>query len=297
MVSWIPSIAYPPAQDGYWSPVTSTLNWCEEVGEPRLRVCCMTLTLNTQDYYATQYSAEIINTLTNLLFIYLAFKGIISCLKHGHDNIFMASFAGYMAVGTGSFLFHSTLKCTMILVTYIHICRFPANTTRTRSYAARGRTLHDLHDVSNVLCNLLLLEVAAIQHSVGNWVDIFICIHHAVLPLPTRSRLPSERLRTSHHSRGVPLYLRDGSEPSSVTTEEENGIRGPQGSANDYSRKRYLTISGSPRSTHPDHNVVDDCLRYFYLSWWVRSMDYRQRVLFDITKLAKNHWTALGHIA
>lgn len=30
MPSWLPSITYPPAGDGYWSPVTSTINWCEE---------------------------------------------------------------------------------------------------------------------------------------------------------------------------------------------------------------------------------------------------------------------------
>lgn len=27
----LPSFPYPPSKDGYWSPVTSTLNWCEEV--------------------------------------------------------------------------------------------------------------------------------------------------------------------------------------------------------------------------------------------------------------------------
>jgi hypothetical protein len=26
----LPSVEYPPAQEGRWSPVTSTLNWCEE---------------------------------------------------------------------------------------------------------------------------------------------------------------------------------------------------------------------------------------------------------------------------
>jgi hypothetical protein len=31
MASLLPSIPYPPSQEGYWSPVTSTLNWCEEV--------------------------------------------------------------------------------------------------------------------------------------------------------------------------------------------------------------------------------------------------------------------------
>ncbi|KAF2145466.1 uncharacterized protein K452DRAFT_324447 [Aplosporella prunicola CBS 121167] len=98
MPSWLPSIPYPPAGDGYWSPVTSTLNWCEE------------------DYYATIYSAEIVNTLTNLLFVYLAFKGMANCVRNDHDSIFLITFAGYLVVGTGSFLFHSTLKYPMQLV-------------------------------------------------------------------------------------------------------------------------------------------------------------------------------------
>lgn len=59
----------------------------------------------------TQYSAEIINTLTNLLFMYLAAKGIRNCLKNGHDTVFLVAFIGYLLVGTGSFLFHATLKC------------------------------------------------------------------------------------------------------------------------------------------------------------------------------------------
>lgn len=29
--SQLPSIPYPPAQEGAWSPVTSTIDWCEEV--------------------------------------------------------------------------------------------------------------------------------------------------------------------------------------------------------------------------------------------------------------------------
>ncbi|KAF2722653.1 alkaline phytoceramidase [Polychaeton citri CBS 116435] len=98
---WLPSIAYPPPQPqgyGFWAPVTSTLNWCEE------------------DYYATPYSAEVVNTFTNLLFMYLAFKGITNCLKHGHDTIFVVTFFGYLIVGSGSFAFHATLKYPMQLV-------------------------------------------------------------------------------------------------------------------------------------------------------------------------------------
>ena len=56
------------------------------------------------------------NTFTNLLFIYLAFAGIRSCRKYGHDTIFLVSYVGYALVGSGSFLFHATLKCTLLLL-------------------------------------------------------------------------------------------------------------------------------------------------------------------------------------
>jgi dihydroceramidase len=98
LISWLPSLPYPPEQDGYWSPVTSTLDWCEE------------------NYVVTSYAAEIINTLSNLLFMYLANKGIRNCLKHGHDTVFLVAFIGYVLVGTGSFLFHATLKYPWQLV-------------------------------------------------------------------------------------------------------------------------------------------------------------------------------------
>lgn len=98
MPSWLPSIPYPPEKEGYWAPITSTLDWCEE------------------NYYATRYSAEIVNSLTNLLFMYLAFKGMLNCWKNGHDRIFFITFFGYLLVGSGSFAFHSTLKYPMQLV-------------------------------------------------------------------------------------------------------------------------------------------------------------------------------------
>lgn len=65
-----------------------------------------------QDYYATVYAAEIVNTITNCLFLWLGTKGILSCRKNGHDGIFQIALLGYLAVGLGSFLFHATLKCT-----------------------------------------------------------------------------------------------------------------------------------------------------------------------------------------
>lgn len=50
-------------------------------------------------------------TLTNLMFIWLGFKGIRDCLKYSHPTIFVIAFVGYMVVGVGSTFFHASLKC------------------------------------------------------------------------------------------------------------------------------------------------------------------------------------------
>lgn len=97
MASYL-SFPYPPAGAGYWGEVTSTINWCEE------------------DYYATPYSAEIINTLTNIWFMYLAWKGISSCLRNSYDRVFLYGFLSYLMIGLGSFFFHSSLKYSMQLL-------------------------------------------------------------------------------------------------------------------------------------------------------------------------------------
>ncbi|KAJ5280972.1 hypothetical protein N7478_006344 [Penicillium angulare] len=76
----IPHIPYPSSKPGFWSPVTSTLNWCEE------------------DYYATVYAAEIVNTLTNLLFMWLGIKGIMSCRRNQHAQVFQVALVGYLVL-------------------------------------------------------------------------------------------------------------------------------------------------------------------------------------------------------
>ena len=37
-----------------------------------------------------------------------------NCIKEGHDPIFFITFLGLLAVGVGSFLFHSTLWCMRV---------------------------------------------------------------------------------------------------------------------------------------------------------------------------------------
>jgi dihydroceramidase len=83
---------------GYWSPITSTVDWCE---------------LN---YEVTHYVAEFVNTLTNVSFLFLGLIGIYSCYKTRAETRFYLCLLSYMLVGLGSFLFHGTLYYEMQLL-------------------------------------------------------------------------------------------------------------------------------------------------------------------------------------
>ncbi|CZT46357.1 related to alkaline dihydroceramidase Ydc1 [Rhynchosporium secalis] len=135
-MSFLPSIPYPPASGGdgdgngygYWSPVTSTLNWCEE------------------DYYLTTYAAEVVNSCTNLIFVFLAYKGIASCVRYGHDRVFLLGFMSYLMIGLGSIAFHMTLKYPMQLLDELAMIY----TTSIMFYAIFS------HNRSPFACTLLL---------------------------------------------------------------------------------------------------------------------------------------------
>ena len=67
--------------------------------------------LTAQDYNVTKYCAEFVNTMTNLMFLYLGFRGIRDCIRYQHPPVFVVAFIGYIIVGLGSIAFHMTLKC------------------------------------------------------------------------------------------------------------------------------------------------------------------------------------------
>ncbi|SPQ19336.1 c804d4db-4c73-4ac4-840f-b0914149d89c [Thermothielavioides terrestris] len=90
-------IPYRESRDGFWGEQTSTLNWCEE------------------DYNITFYCAEVVNTLTNLVFMYLGLKGLRNVLAYSHSRVFILVYLGYLVVGLGSMAFHTTLKYEMQL--------------------------------------------------------------------------------------------------------------------------------------------------------------------------------------
>ncbi|KAI1350169.1 alkaline dihydroceramidase [Xylaria sp. FL0043] len=92
------SFPYHEPRPGFWGEKTVTLNFCEE------------------DYVMSYYCAEVCNTISNALFLWLGVRGIKGCIKYGHSPIFFVTFIGYIIVGCGSTLFHATLKYPMQLV-------------------------------------------------------------------------------------------------------------------------------------------------------------------------------------
>lgn len=50
------------------------------------------------------------------MFWYCAWEGMKSCRKNGHDTVFAVAYFGYLLVGFGSFMFHTTLKYPWQLV-------------------------------------------------------------------------------------------------------------------------------------------------------------------------------------
>ncbi|CAE6459164.1 unnamed protein product [Rhizoctonia solani] len=84
---------------GFWGNHTSTIDWCEN------------------NYVHTRFIAETYNTLSNVPFVVLAVVGAVAVLQPNggfrplpHARRFMLMHALLALVGTGSFVFHATLK-------------------------------------------------------------------------------------------------------------------------------------------------------------------------------------------
>ncbi|VEU19807.1 DEKNAAC100706 [Brettanomyces naardenensis] len=81
----------PEAEFGYWGPVTSTIDWCEE------------------NYLFSPYIAEMINSLTNIAFVLLAMHNLYTVVQNNHGWLYIFTCIGFAFVGVGSFLFHMSL--------------------------------------------------------------------------------------------------------------------------------------------------------------------------------------------
>ncbi|ODV93584.1 hypothetical protein PACTADRAFT_35346 [Pachysolen tannophilus NRRL Y-2460] len=93
---------------GYWGPVTSTIDWCEE------------------NYVISPFFAEFINATTNLSFFFLSMYHLYSSYKNNHGLLFMIVSIGMGIVGLGSWLFHMTLKYEFQLLDELPMIFFSA---------------------------------------------------------------------------------------------------------------------------------------------------------------------------
>lgn len=83
---------YPEAVDtGFWGPVTSTIDWCEE------------------NYVVTHYVAEWSNTISNLCYILVSFYLTYRAYKINLETRFIFIGLTFAIVGFGSWWFHMTL--------------------------------------------------------------------------------------------------------------------------------------------------------------------------------------------
>lgn len=194
----LPSFKYPPARpdEGYWNPITSTINWCEGIAILILSLLELSgLIEAAEDYYATIYSAEIVNTLTNLLFIYLGVKGIRNCLKYGHDSIFVVSFCGckdsvHQVLGITDFCRSACWKWFLCLSQHVemyvpNLYGYSVTNPTCRPNAAGGWALNDLHGNYYVLRYFLVCTIPTCPSGTGCWVGFIGSLHYSLRPLST----------------------------------------------------------------------------------------------------------------
>ncbi|KAH6610971.1 hypothetical protein Trco_000991 [Trichoderma cornu-damae] len=110
---WFP---YPIANPGhgFWGEQTSTLNFCEEdyaLSSYCAELCNVSIVYEVPFFFSRVSLVTCQQTVTNGIFMWLGIRGVRNCLQQGHPSIFLISYIGYMVVGLGSILFHTTLKC------------------------------------------------------------------------------------------------------------------------------------------------------------------------------------------
>ncbi|RYP23972.1 hypothetical protein DL765_000858 [Monosporascus sp. GIB2] len=113
------SFPYRQSREGFFGAKTATLNFCEEASTRISRAYTWRTEYADQwfqDYAMSYWCAEVCNTLTNILFLWLGSRGIRSAYRNCHPSVFIVGFVGYTVVGLGSTLFHATLKYPMQLV-------------------------------------------------------------------------------------------------------------------------------------------------------------------------------------
>ena len=81
----------PGEADGFWGPITSSIDWCEH------------------NYAYSPYIAEFWNTVSNFLLVVASLYGLWICSRERLEMRFYVLYALVMIIGLGSLAFHGTL--------------------------------------------------------------------------------------------------------------------------------------------------------------------------------------------
>ena len=122
------------------------------------------------------------------MFVYLAYKGISSCIRNAHDRVFLVAFVSYLIIGVGSFFFHSTLKCRLCHAYDIKGLTF------SRPHATGRRTLHDLHYMHYVLRDILPWPIHTQRDTTLPLHRRPRYLHYGLLSLPPRPSIPPKHV-------------------------------------------------------------------------------------------------------
>ena len=132
------ALSEPPADyalhnnDGWWGPVTSSIDWCEH------------------NYVVTPYVAEFFNATSNAIMVILGLLGALKAVRYGHERRFVVLYACLALVGVGSLAFHGTLthvgqqgdETPMIFLScaWLYVCAFmpPSGEAARRKAWTRG---------------------------------------------------------------------------------------------------------------------------------------------------------------
>ncbi|EGG11053.1 uncharacterized protein MELLADRAFT_70933 [Melampsora larici-populina 98AG31] len=132
-----------PPTFGYWGPSSSSIDWCEE------------------NYAITSYVAEFANTLSNLVFLFIAAYGIQKSKDEKLPFTFILCHLGVLLIGFGSFAFHATLRYDMQLLDELPM----TYSTTLLAYLAFSRSSSQTSPTNRVydlILNMLLILYAVL---------------------------------------------------------------------------------------------------------------------------------------
>jgi dihydroceramidase len=150
------------------------------------------------------------------MFIWLAYKGVKSCRKHGHDTVFAVAYFGYFLVGFGSFMFHTTLKYPWQLVDELNMIY----TTCLMAYASLSYSKSKNYQISlGVFLALFCAAITAYYHYVQDPVFhqvvyglltvfiVFRSLYDMETTLRPSLRKSEERHRLEREKAGLPELI------------------------------------------------------------------------------------------